>query len=80
LYEGDAAVFHNVDIYDSLGVLDTVKYESPFISRLYAGCDLNNDGVKEIVLGYQSVADSITYKRYEWDTLTVAFIPVQTWK
>jgi hypothetical protein len=79
-YEGDAAVFHNVDIYDSLGVLDTVKYESPFISRLYAGCDLNNDGVKEIVLGYQSVADSITYKRYEWDTLTVAFIPVQTWK
>jgi len=80
-YEGDPAVFHNVNIYDSLGIkIDTVKSESPFISRMFPGCDLNANGDKEIMLGYQSVADSITYKRYEWDPLTAAYVPVQTWK
>jgi len=80
-YDGDAAVFHNVDIYDSLGTtVDTVRYEGPFVSRMFAGCDLNQNGDKEIMLGYQSVADSITYKRYDWDTLTLAYVPVQTWK
>ncbi len=81
LYEGDPAVFHNVNIYDSLGIkIDTVKSESPFVSRLYAGCDLNNNGKKEVVLGYQSVADSITYKLYQWDPLTAAYVPINTWK
>ncbi len=80
LYTGDAAVYHNVDIYDSLGVMDTVRYEGPFVSRIYAGSDLNSNGKKDILLGYQSVADSITYKTYSWDVLSSSFVPDSSWK
>ncbi|MBP1657928.1 MAG: hypothetical protein H6Q31_2529 [Bacteroidetes bacterium] len=67
-YPGEVAFYHNVDYYDSLGVSDTVRYESPFVSKMFTGTDVNGNGKKEVMLSYQSVADSVTYVRYTWDT------------
>jgi hypothetical protein len=81
VYGGDVNVFHNVDIYDSLGVpIDTVRYEGPFVSKMYAGCDVNGDGNMEVVMSYQSVADSITYKYYAWDQTAGDYLLDSTWK
>jgi hypothetical protein len=67
-YPGEPAFFHNITYYDSLGHSDTVKAESPFVSKMFAGCDVNGNGKKELMLSYQSVADSVTYKYYSFDT------------
>ncbi len=68
-YPGEPAFFHNIDYYDSLGMgVDTVFAESPFVSKMFAGSDVNGNGKKELMLSYQSVADSVTYRRYSWDT------------
>ena len=68
-YPGEPAFFHNIDYYDSLGhAVDTVFAESPFVSKMFAGSDVNGNGKKELMLSYQSVADSVTYRRYSWDT------------
>ena len=68
-YPGEPAFFHNIDYYDSLGTgVDTVFAESPFVSKMFAGSDVNGNGKKELMLSYQSVADSVTYRRYSWDT------------
>jgi hypothetical protein len=76
-YPGDPAIYHNVDIYDSLGKKrDTVRYESPFVSKLIAGPDFNKNGKPDVMVAYQSVADSITYTHSVWDT---TLIP-KTWR
>ena len=68
-YPGEPAFFHNIDYYDSLGIkFDTVKAESPFVSKMFAGCDVNGNGKPEIMLAYQSVADSVTYTHHIYDT------------
>jgi hypothetical protein len=68
-YPGEPAFFHKIDYYDSLGLArDTVFAESPFVSKMFTGCDVNGNGKKEVMLSYQSVADSVTYRRYSWDT------------
>ncbi len=81
-YPGDPAIFHNIDYYDSLGVMDTVRRESPFVSKMFAGTDVNNNGKKEVMLSYQSVADSITYTHRFWDTTQTpdAYTLDSTWK
>lgn len=67
IFAGADAQFFNVDIYDSLGISqDTVQYESPFVSKIYAGSDINSNNKLEVVTAYQSVADSITYSYYSW--------------
>jgi len=71
-FPGDATFFHEFDIYDSLGtVTDTVSRENPFLAKVFAGCDLDNNGKKEAVMAYQSVADSITRTYYFWDATAV---------
>jgi hypothetical protein len=71
-FPGEATFFHYFDIYDSLGTItDTVSRENPFLAKVFAGCDLDNNGKKEAVMAYQSVADSITYTYYSWDTTAV---------
>ncbi len=79
-YEGDAAVYTSLGIYDSAGVIDTVRGEGAFVSRMFAGTDMNNNGMREVLLGYQSVADSITKKFYTWDAESQAFVPDSTVK
>ncbi len=75
LFEGAEGQYFYVDYYDSLGVpVDTVYRESPFVSRMFAGADLDNDGNKEAVAVYQSVADSITYSYYSWDPDNSTFL------
>jgi hypothetical protein len=81
VFPGDPTFFYYYDIYDSLGTItDTVRRESPFVSKMYAGVDLDGDGAKELVCAYQSVLDSVSYIHYQWDTLAIPqrFVPVDT--
>jgi hypothetical protein len=82
LYPGDVALYHEIDYYDSAGVVDTVRRESPFVSKMYAGSDLDGNSMKEAVLAYQSVADSITYTRYVYNPQGIppTFEQDSTWK
>lgn len=67
IFKGPEEQYARYDIYDSAGVaIDTVKYETPFVSRIFAGSDINNDGYPEIILAYQSVVDSVRYDYYQW--------------
>ncbi len=69
VYPGDQARYHELSIYDSLGLSrDTTFAESPFLSGIFAGGDLDGDGKKELAIAYQSIADSITNTYYSWDT------------
>jgi hypothetical protein len=81
-YPGDKARYHVITIYDSLGVLDTTWAESPFMTKMYPGADINGDGKKDLVIAYQSIADSIAYTHYVYDTLAIpkAFRRDSTWK
>lgn len=55
-------------IRDSSGVIDTVATgEAPFVSKMYSGSDINNNGKLEVLLSYQSVFDSITYVYQTWN-------------
>ena len=56
------------DIRDSLGVIDTVSVgDSPFVSKMFAGCDINGNNKQEVLLSYQSVFDSVKYTYKRWD-------------
>lgn len=68
LYEGwDETIFERYDIRDSLGVVDTLYTEAPFISKMYAPVDVDKDGNLEVVAAFQSVYDSsrFAYSHYE---------------
>ncbi len=67
----------SLDIRDSLGVIDTVSAtgnESPFVSKMFAGCDINKNNKQEVLLSYQSVFDSVKYTYKHWDTGTSTFV------
>jgi hypothetical protein len=67
----------SLEIRDSLGVRDTIgatANESPFVSKMFAGCDLNSNTKKEVIISYQSVFDSIKYTYKHWDTGTSTFV------
>ena len=56
------------DIRDSLGVIDTVAVgDPPFVSKMFAGCDINGNSKQEVLLSYQSVFDSVKYTYKRWD-------------
>lgn len=62
--------FSSVEIIDSAGVIDTVAAadnESPFISKMFAGSDINGNNKQEVIVTYQSVVDSIKYTYKRWD-------------
>ena len=83
VYPGDPFQYHEFHYYDSLGIaFDTLRAESPFLSKIYCGSDLDGNGMKEVVMAYQSVADSITYTLSTWDPNAVP-LPTyvdSTWK
>jgi hypothetical protein len=81
-YPGEPAFFHEIDYWDSLGVWDTTYAESPFVSKMYAGADVNGNGKVEVMLSYQSVADSVTYTLHMFDTTQTPdiFVIDSTWK
>ncbi len=81
-YPGEPAFFHEVEYRDSLGVKDTSYAESPFVSKMFAGADVNGNGKVEVMLSYQSVADSVSYTRRIWDTTMTPdqFRTDSTWK
>jgi len=56
------------DIKDSSGIVDTVSVgDSPFVSKMFAGCDINGNNKQEVLLSYQSVFDSVKYTYKHWD-------------
>lgn len=56
------------EIRDSAGVVDTVAAgDAPFVSKMFAGCDINGNSKQEVFLSYQSVFDSIKYTYKHWD-------------
>lgn len=62
-----------LDIRDSLGVIDTVlssNNESPFVSKMFSGSDINGNGKLEVIISYQSVFDSVKYTYRHWDGST----------
>jgi len=76
--------WYSVTINDSAGVVDSVFEEAPFVSKMVAGFDSDNDGNKEVLLSYQSVYDSTicTYNRFDgsaWieDSVVTRFNPYQ---
>lgn len=55
------------EIRDSAGVIDTVAVgDAPFVSKMFAGCDINNNNKQEVFLSYQSVHDSVKYTYKRW--------------
>jgi len=75
LYTGESGVYASLTYRDSLGTLDTVKVIGEgFVSKMSKEMDIDGDGRVEVVLPYQSVADSITYSWQHFDNLTQAFI------
>jgi hypothetical protein len=72
VYSGDKARYHVLTMFDSLGAKhDTTFAESPFLSAIFAGGDLNGNGKKELAIAYQSIADSISYTWEHWDTTAI---------
>ncbi len=76
--------WYSVTINDSAGIVDSVFEEAPFVSKMVAGFDSDNDGNKEVLLAYQSVYDStiFTYNHYDgaaWveDSVVTKFNPYQ---
>lgn len=56
------------EIRDSAGVIDTVAVgDAPFVSKMFAGCDINKNNKQEVFLSYQSVHDSVKYTYKHWD-------------
>jgi hypothetical protein len=77
VYPGDRARYHEITYYDSLGLsFDTTYAESPFLSGICAGGDIDGDGKKELAIAYQSIADSILYKWWHWDTTGIVAVMV----
>jgi hypothetical protein len=69
-------VYSRLEIRDSAGVVDTLFVdpfwgtggtEAPFVSKMYAGSDINGNNKKEVVISYQSVVDTTEYRYTHWD-------------
>ncbi len=80
----DPLTWYSVTINDSAGTIDSVFEEAPFVSKMVAGFDSDNDGNKEVLLSYQSVYDStiFTYNHYDgsaWveDSVVTRYNPYQ---
>lgn len=70
--------FYN--IYDSLGTIDTIGVESPFISKMSPAFDSDGNGRLEIAASYQSVYDSVTVKKFSWNTTNNAYVMTDSFK
>jgi hypothetical protein len=67
-YDGpEVGIYESITFNDSAGVVDTVFTETPFISKMYAGSDINNNGKLEVIASYQSVYDTVRYIYKHWD-------------
>ncbi len=66
-YSGDGLSYAWFTYIDSAGVKDTLRQETPFVSKMFAGSDVNANGEKDVVLAYQSIYDSLTLKWQHYD-------------
>jgi len=74
IWGGAPTSWYQIDIYDSLGTIDSTFTESPFISKMVAGFDYNNNGKKDLVASYQSIYDSTTIRNFVWNTDSAKFV------
>ena len=76
-YSGDGLNYAWFTYFDSLGVKkDTLKEETPFVSKMWAGKGITGTNDKNLVLAYQSAYDSLTLTWKHWDTTAIP----KTWK
>ncbi len=71
----------NLEVRDSLGVIDTLRAtgnETPFVSKMFAGCDINGNNKQEVVISYQSVFDSVKYTYKHYDSGSSTFVTDST--
>lgn len=66
VYDVGEAVLTGLKHYDSLGVTTVDSTFSGFVAKMSGG-DLTGNGKDNLVLAYQSVADSISHNYYNWD-------------
>ena len=59
--------------YDSLGVVSVDTSFSSFVAKMDRG-DLNGNGKDNLVLAYQSVADSVSHNYFNWSEVDSAFV------
>ncbi|MBI5474157.1 MAG: VCBS repeat-containing protein [Ignavibacteriae bacterium] len=69
LYRGDSTIYTAITYRDSLGTRDTIKTVDPsFASKIHGrNTDLDRDGREDIILPYQALSDSVTYRALTWN-------------
>lgn len=72
IYAGEPDVFSVISYRDSLGTKDTVRtLNKPFASKIFGkNLDFNGNGKKNLLVPYQGLIDSVTYRwqRYNIDS------------
>lgn len=74
----DPKMWGFVNIYDSLGVIDTTYSESAFIAKMHAGFKLG--GKTSVVASYQSVYDSVSHRFYTYNVDSLKYLLTNTVK
>ncbi len=71
-YKGESDIFSTFTFRDSMGVKDTINKTvgEGFVSKMSKPYDIDGDGKLEVILPYQSLADSITltWSSYKTDS------------
>jgi FlgD Ig-like domain/FG-GAP-like repeat len=76
-YAGDGLNYQIFTFSDSLGAKkDTIKTETPFVSKMWAGKGITGTNDENLVLAYQSAYDSLSMTWRHWDT---TLTPVKGW-
>ncbi len=80
VYPGDSTIYTALTYRDSLGIRDTIKTVDPsFVSKMYArNTDLDRDGREDLILPYQALSDTLTFRNLTWNVSLVKFDTVTT--
>jgi hypothetical protein len=75
LYEGESDIFTKYIIKDSLGFADTTKtLDVSFVSKFAARhTDFDKDGMEDMILSFQALADSIEVGKLSWNSETSSY-------
>jgi hypothetical protein len=77
VYDVGTSVITGIKYYDSLGVTSIDTSCSGFIAKMDRG-DLNGNGKDNLVLAYQSIADSVSYQYFNWSVADTAYVEDST--
>ncbi len=77
VYDVGTSVITGIKYYDSLGVTSIDTSYNGFIAKMDRG-DLNGNGKDNLVLAYQSIADSVSYQYFNWSVADTAYVEDST--